>query len=48
MKTVALLLMARMAFAWIWVLASKTPFESLVMMDFGSARSYIPKKHTVS
>lgn len=40
MKTIALLLMARMAFAWIWVLGGRTPLARRVMMDLGRLRSY--------
>src|SRR3954465_10564015 len=39
MKTVALLLSAKMAFACIWVLGGSTPFASRVMIDLGSVRS---------
>lgn len=42
MKTVALLLMARTALAWICVLGGSTPFASLVMIDLGKLRSYKP------
>jgi len=54
MKTVALLLMARMALAWICVFGGNTPFASLVMIDFGNVRScpriphghqYFPSEH---
>lgn len=41
MNTVALLLMARMALAWICVLGGNTPFASLVIIDLGSVRSCI-------
>ena len=39
MKTVALLVRARMAFACICVLGGSTPFARRVMMDFGRVRS---------
>lgn len=40
-KTVVLLLMARMALAWICVLAGRTPFARRVMIDLGRVRSYM-------
>lgn len=39
MKTVAPLLIARMALAWICVLGGKTPFARRVMIDLGKLRS---------
>ena len=39
MKTLALLVMARMALAWICVLGGSTPFARRVMIDLGSVRS---------
>lgn len=41
MKTVALLVMARMALAWICVLGGRTPLARRVMMDFGSCSSCV-------
>ena len=40
MNTVALLLRASIALAWIWVLGGSTPLAKRVMMDFGRFRSY--------
>lgn len=40
MNTVALLLMARMAFACICVLGGRTPFARRVIIDLGSVRSW--------
>lgn len=39
MNTVALLVRARMALAWICVLGGRTPLAKRVMMDLGSVRS---------
>lgn len=39
MNTVAPLLIARIAFAWIWVLGGRTPFANRVMIDLGRLRS---------
>lgn len=38
-NTTALLLRARMALAWIWVLGGRTPLARRVMMDLGRVRS---------
>lgn len=38
-NTVALLVMASMALAWIWVFGGKTPFARRVIMDLGSCSS---------
>lgn len=46
MNTVALLVMARMALAWIWVFGGKTPLARRVIMDLGSCSSW--KKNTIS
>lgn len=40
MNTLALLVMARMALAWIWVLGGSMPLARRVMMDLGKFRSY--------
>jgi len=40
MKTIALLLIAWIAVAWICVLAGKTPLARRVIIDFGSCRSW--------
>lgn len=44
MNTVALLVMARIALAWICVFGGNTPLARRVMMDFGSCNSYIYTK----